>query len=50
MKEHIGIQHELRQSVRILVDNVLTERLPHTSNFRDVIGIGIEFDLLALRK
>src|SRR5215469_10327164 len=50
MKEHIGIQHELRQGVRILVDNVLTELLQQVANFPDVIRIGIEFELRALRE
>src|SRR5262245_53840663 len=50
MKEHIGIQHELRQGVRILVDNVLTELLQQVANFPDVIRIGIEFELPALRE
>src|SRR5882724_1907874 len=27
MKEHIGVQHELRQGVPVLVNNVLTELL-----------------------
>jgi len=50
MKEHIGMQHELRQGVRILVDNVLTELLQQVANFPDVIRVGIEFELLTLRE
>jgi hypothetical protein len=32
------------------VNNILTELLQHAANFREVIGIGFEFDLLALRQ
>src|SRR5919109_1419620 len=50
MKEHIGVQYELRQGVPILVNDVLTELLQQAANFLDVIGIGFEFGLLALRQ
>lgn len=43
MKQHIGAQHELRQGVPVLVNNVLSELLQHAANFREVISIGIEF-------
>src|SRR5215470_6070958 len=50
MKEHIGIQHELRQGVPISPDNVLTKLLHQVADFPNVIRIGIEFGLLALRE
>src|ERR1700687_3981439 len=50
MKEHIGVQDELRYGVPVLVNNILTELLQHAANFREVIGIGFEFDLLTLRQ
>lgn len=49
MKEHIGVQDKLRQGVPVLVNNVLTELLHHAANFREVIGIGFEFDVRGLR-
>jgi hypothetical protein len=50
MKENIGVQHELRLGVRVLVNNILTELLQHAANFREVIGIGFVFDLLTVRQ
>src|SRR5437016_6033487 len=50
MKEDIGVQHELRYCVAVLANNVLTELLQQVANFPDVIRIGIEFGLLALRE
>jgi hypothetical protein len=50
MKEHVGIQHELRYGVAVFANNVLTELLQQVADFLDVIGIGIEFELLALRE
>ena len=32
------------------MNNILTELLQHAANFREVVGIRFEFDLLALRQ
>src|SRR5205823_1539721 len=46
----LGLQDELRYGVPVLADNVLTKLLQQAADFPDVIRIGIEFGLLALRE
>src|SRR5581483_9951211 len=50
MKQHVGMQHELRQRVPILAEYVLTELLQQVANPGDVIRVGVELELLALRQ
>src|SRR5215831_15311154 len=50
VKEHIGVQHELRQGVPVLANNILTELLQYAANLREIIGIGVEFWFRALRR
>src|SRR6267154_3878020 len=50
MKEHIGIQHELRQGVPVLANNILTELLQYATNLREVIAVGVEFGFRVLRR
>src|SRR5215831_11082578 len=50
MKEHIGVQHELRYGVAVFANNVLTKLLQYAANLHDVIPIEVEFGFRVLRR
>src|SRR5215831_9371742 len=50
VKEHIGVQHELRYGVAVFANNILPELLQYAANLREIIGIGVEFGFRGLRR